>query len=229
MPTNPAADNWIRPLEDAALWASIRARQETALPDKLISNEYLPYEIIEAVVSLESGFDPDAVNASSGATGLGQILPNGSQELGWYETTFGEDISQDELKNPTTNLRVASFGMIGRWFQVGKGSWFDAAIRYFGCTSRSDSGDGNMTCAEYQDTLIDYVDTWYGSDKVTALNKGEPGRQSISDRVLGETLSDCLLGQVECNFSTLIPYLVTGGAVLVGGLAVILSFVLLVR
>ena len=56
----------------------------------------------EKVVQRESGYKADAVNSSSGATGLFQLMPSHAK---WIKATFGYDFS--EMKDPSKNARVA--------------------------------------------------------------------------------------------------------------------------
>jgi hypothetical protein len=56
----------------------------------------------ERIVDRESNFDANAVNPSSGATGLFQIMPSHSS---WIKATYGYDFS--EMKDPYKNSRVA--------------------------------------------------------------------------------------------------------------------------
>ncbi|MGI8756349.1 MAG: transglycosylase SLT domain-containing protein, partial [Acidimicrobiales bacterium] len=56
----------------------------------------------ERVVQRESNFQADAVNPSSGTTGLFQIHPT---HASWIKATFGYDFS--EMKDPYKNAQVA--------------------------------------------------------------------------------------------------------------------------
>lgn len=56
----------------------------------------------ERIVDRESNFQAGAVNRSSGATGLFQIMPSHSS---WIRSTYGYDFS--EMKDPYKNSRVA--------------------------------------------------------------------------------------------------------------------------
>jgi soluble lytic murein transglycosylase-like protein len=56
-----------------------------------------PYDVA-ALIMIESGGNPDAVNTESGATGLGQIMPRGSGN--WAENRP----TSEELKDPETNI-----------------------------------------------------------------------------------------------------------------------------
>jgi hypothetical protein len=56
----------------------------------------------ERIVDRESNFQADAVNPSSGATGLFQIMPSHSS---WIRSTYGYSFS--EMKDPYKNSRVA--------------------------------------------------------------------------------------------------------------------------
>lgn len=56
----------------------------------------------ERIVARESGFNPEAVNRSSGATGLFQLMPlHGS----WIKAELGYDFS--EMKDPYKNAEAA--------------------------------------------------------------------------------------------------------------------------
>ncbi|MGI8754366.1 MAG: transglycosylase SLT domain-containing protein [Acidimicrobiales bacterium] len=56
----------------------------------------------ERIVKRESNFQADAVNPSSGTTGLFQIHPT---HASWIKATFGYDFS--EMKDPYKNAQVA--------------------------------------------------------------------------------------------------------------------------
>jgi len=56
----------------------------------------------ERIVQRESNFDADAVNPSSGTTGLFQLHP---VHATWIKNTYGYDFS--EMKDPWKNARVA--------------------------------------------------------------------------------------------------------------------------
>lgn len=54
------------------------------------------------IVERESGWQADAVNRSSGATGLFQLMPSHAK---WIKATYGYEFS--EMKDPYKNSRVA--------------------------------------------------------------------------------------------------------------------------
>lgn len=56
----------------------------------------------ERIVARESGFDPEAVNRSSGATGLFQLMP---LHKTWIKAELGYDFS--EMKDPYKNAEAA--------------------------------------------------------------------------------------------------------------------------
>jgi soluble lytic murein transglycosylase-like protein len=56
----------------------------------------------ERIVKRESGYNPEAVNKSSGATGLFQLMPSHAR---WIKSKFGYDFS--EMKDAEKNAEVA--------------------------------------------------------------------------------------------------------------------------
>ena len=58
----------------------------------------LPPELLAGIVDYESGGDPNAGHPTSGATGLGQVMPKGSGQ--W----FNDRPTKQELLDPETNL-----------------------------------------------------------------------------------------------------------------------------
>ena len=56
----------------------------------------VPWKLLKAQVKQESGFNPDAVNKNSGATGLAQFMPRTWEE--WRDATPGIQAEIDKLK-----------------------------------------------------------------------------------------------------------------------------------
>lgn len=86
----------------------------------------------ERVVERESNFQADAVNPSSGTTGLFQIHPVHSK---WIKSTYGYDFS--EMKDPYKNSRVAK-GISDQAYAYWRDGWQPwrlngRAIRNGGC------------------------------------------------------------------------------------------------
>lgn len=87
-----------------------------------------PYEIVEAYIAHESEGVPGAVNPvampnGEHATGLMQIVPGYSVTGAWTDYS-GESVTQEQLKDPATNLRVGIVGLGDRALDVQRTGWF---------------------------------------------------------------------------------------------------------
>ena len=65
----------------------------------------VPKDLIYATISVESGFDENAVS-SVGAIGLTQIMPD---TLTWLETKTGESYTEEDLRNPEIAIKYCAF------------------------------------------------------------------------------------------------------------------------
>lgn len=200
MPENPVAAPYLDTIRGAVAVARSWLVQDDIgggpdiIPGTFHSYDQIPPEIVESLINLETGgtWNPNLVNPSSGATGLGQFLPDGSQELAWYEELSDNDITRDDLTNPRTSINLVAFGLGARMSQVGSESWYDAGMAYFGCLGpdgkidRSRS-DGNTSCQQYGQTLYDYIEKWYGKNTaedigdVPGVDVTERARDAVSD------------------------------------------------
>jgi soluble lytic murein transglycosylase-like protein len=70
----------------------------------------------EKIVERESGYQADAVNRSSGATGLFQLMPLHAK---WIKANYGYD--WDEMKDPYKNAEVAAGLSHEAWKLYGDG------------------------------------------------------------------------------------------------------------
>ncbi|QXC59676.1 lytic transglycosylase domain-containing protein [Aquihabitans sp. G128] len=71
----------------------------------------------ERIVDRESNFQAGAVNKSSGATGLFQLMPSHAK---WIKATYGYEFS--EMKDPYKNARVAK-GLSNEAFRYWGDGW----------------------------------------------------------------------------------------------------------
>lgn len=65
----------------------------------------LPIELMVCLYDLESEFDPKSVNPSSGAIGLGQMLPS---TFRWMRKVVKDGSRLKDLKNPNINIRYTT-------------------------------------------------------------------------------------------------------------------------
>lgn len=75
--------------------------QYTLLVEKYAAENSLELSLVYGVMHTESGFNPDA-ESEVGALGLMQITP---QTFQWLQTKTGEDLPDEALKDPETNIR----------------------------------------------------------------------------------------------------------------------------
>ena len=104
----------------------------------------IPWEVLAAVVAVESGGNPEAVSVA-GAIGLAQVMP---QYHSHRAAKYGGN-----LADPQVNLLVAA-EILAEHYQK-YGSWDKAIAAYFGAID----AQGNITTAKdaYGTTGIDYV------------------------------------------------------------------------
>lgn len=147
----------------------------------------VPPELLEAIVNLESGGEPNAQTGT--ATGLGQIMPTGLEynaavSDSRFVSKFG---NAPNLYDPEQNLAVMAIGLTARHdagvasrLDGGYGTWADwygTSLGYFGAVgndndpatnkpyseaytptdSAIDNGDGNVTGIGYFDRIAEYV------------------------------------------------------------------------
>lgn len=93
----------------------------------------VPWEVLGAIMAIESGGNPDAVS-SQGAVGLMQIMPQYHQERA---NKYGGN-----LKDPRTNILTAADFLAELYKRYG--SWEKAAAAYFGAID----SQGNITGAQ---------------------------------------------------------------------------------
>jgi soluble lytic murein transglycosylase-like protein len=101
----PADGNRLAEKTDPAAWY----RQ---LAERSASQAGLPPAIADAVMAVESGYDPHAVG-SSGEIGLMQVLPSTARMLGFMG-------SLDGLAEPETNIRLGVAYLAEAWRLAGK-------------------------------------------------------------------------------------------------------------
>ena len=69
------------------------------------AEEYsVPRDLLYATISVESGFDENAVS-NAGAIGLTQIMPD---TLSWLETKTGESYTEEDLRNPEIAIKYCA-------------------------------------------------------------------------------------------------------------------------
>ena len=75
------------------------------------------WECAQRIAERESGLQPDAVNARSGATGLFQLIPSHSS---WIKSDLGYDFS--EMKDPYKNSEAAKL-LSSKSFKANGDGW----------------------------------------------------------------------------------------------------------
>lgn len=113
-------------------WSSKWAR----LIDKVSHEENEDAFLVSAMVSSESGFDPNKVNEKTGALGLMQVMHGSADHvlLGWKRAQTSS-VPIEKILNPTTNLRVG-IRILKRYKQLCEGDLVKALSAYSnqGCT-----------------------------------------------------------------------------------------------
>jgi soluble lytic murein transglycosylase-like protein len=139
-----------------------------------------PAQLLTAIVEVESGFDPSAVNSGDPgfAWGLGQLLPTTARFMGWT----GSD--SRELLAPQLNLALAG-KYVGYQLKRYNGSTADAASAYnAGRTlKRADGTFGNAGyVAKVGSRLADLGTSYAALDHPSA---GSPPALIVADPVAG--------------------------------------------
>lgn len=105
------------------------------------SNNTINPKIIEAVIQVESGGNPKAINCKSGALGLMQIMPKTGRSLGF---------TKEQLLNPKTN-REAGTKYLSKLMSEYCSNNIHCALRSYYC------GPGNRNkkaCYRYADKVL---------------------------------------------------------------------------
>jgi soluble lytic murein transglycosylase-like protein len=92
-----------------------------ALAEREARRAGLPAEVADAVIAVESGYDPGQIG-SSGEIGLMQVLPSTAQMLGFVG-------SASALAVPETNIRYGVTYLAGAWRRAG-GDLCTAVMKY---------------------------------------------------------------------------------------------------
>ena len=98
----------------------------------------VPPQLFNDVITAESGWNPNAINPSSGATGIAQFLPSTAANPGYGVTPF-------DPTNPQASLTGAAQYLAGLFNATG--SWSGALNAYSGNTSGSAAYPGNQAIA----------------------------------------------------------------------------------
>jgi hypothetical protein len=170
--------------------------------------ETVDYRVVDAVVTLESQWNYDEVSPDN-AIGLGQIVPTG-WEWGLFKPLYrekeGKELSDEALFDPYVNITATAFGLGARLSslnpeqgQPANTNWLDAAIRYFGCNSYSDTGDRYTTCTQYAQTIEQNIRDAYGDKAVDEVRRGKlpPLAERVPTKLLGKTMpADPITGKI---------------------------------
>lgn len=107
-PVAPAPE----PATPAAPPAALGRAGYRALIERESARAGLPAEIAEAVLAVESGYNPGA-RGGAGEIGLMQVLPSTARMLGFAGT-------DDQLADPATNIRYGVTYLAGAWRRGGQ-------------------------------------------------------------------------------------------------------------
>ena len=156
----------------------------------------VPYEIVEAYIEHESQGVPDAINPtpmSNGqhATGLMQIVP-GLSITGVWSDYSGEGVTQEQLLDPQTNLRVGIAGLADRALDIQRtgGFGYDFEGNRQRDTGKEMGPDWptTVTIGMWGAGYMDGYGFWQPNWEVTDGPSGETGagmRQFLFDYVQG--------------------------------------------
>lgn len=132
------------------------------LAEKYAAENSLELSLVYAVMHTESGFDPEA-ESEVGALGLMQITP---QTFQWLQTKTGEDLPDEALKDPETNIRYGCLflGMLQDKF----GTKREILAAYHAGMGRVSQWLGDVEYSQDGKTLqkIPYSDTAHYVNKV---------------------------------------------------------------
>jgi cell wall-associated NlpC family hydrolase len=101
----------------------------------------IPLPVLRAVLSVESGGDPEYINAATGATGLMQVRPEIAAAA---STSYGHD-----LTSPATNIRTAAESMRRAYDQFG--NWDLAYAAFSGAINLDRSTPAYRDPADFGD------------------------------------------------------------------------------
>lgn len=130
----------------------------------------VPVGILQAVATRESGGNASAVNASSGATGLFQILPSTARDPGYGVTP----LDASGLTDPTQSANFAASYLAAQYQRTG--SW-DAAISQY-------SG-GGYSLADLQSAYPQYLGSGAVSGTTTGTGTGIGSSGALVDPTTG--------------------------------------------
>jgi soluble lytic murein transglycosylase-like protein len=82
------------------------------------NNFGVPPSILTEYIQDESGFNPDAYNASSGAAGLGQILDSTAANPGYGITPVSNPYDPQQSTNFIAQYLSAAYAQLGSWTQA---------------------------------------------------------------------------------------------------------------
>lgn len=149
--------------------------------------DIVPPHIVEGIINVESGGDPNAYNAGSGAAGLGQIT-EGGLEWGAYLRDH-PDAKFSSVSDPDVNIDVMIAGLSARHasgvtdrLQGGNGAqqdWYMTAAGYLGGADNdgfNGASDSLGTSGpEYVRRVRLYIMRTWGTDTASEIDSLEPG------------------------------------------------------
>lgn len=188
--------------------------QLQALANGSASQYGVPSSLFQQLITGESGWNPNAVS-STGALGLGQVLPSTANAPGYGVGSYGGD-----LTDPQGNLDFSANYLSALYGQTG--SWVDAINRYTGgqapastiaaAMAADGSGSGGFTNAPgFADNPLNYDPT----TGIVTPNSGAAGAG------LGDPGSAA--GQGVLFLSGVVGYLQQGGLILLGVLVIVVG------
>lgn len=112
----------------------------------------VPLSVLTAQSRLESNFNPNAVNATSGATGIGQILPSTARNPGYGVAP----IDPSMLTNPRENILFQARYLAGRAKAAGATDWSNPMHRRIAMNAYSGAltPSGDATYADKIEALL---------------------------------------------------------------------------
>ena len=110
-------------------------------------------EYLAAIVKAESGFNAASINKSSGATGLGQVMPS---DAPGYGSTFSGRPTTQQLLDPATNLDWSA-RILASALQRGGGDFNQVAKGYFGSGSDAQGTSTAVAQSRYNAALNSIV------------------------------------------------------------------------
>lgn len=177
-------------LNRAAL--SPQMQQWAGLIEEKADKYGVPPELLAGIVDYESGGKPDAGHPTSGATGLGQVMPKGS---GPY---FNDRPTKQELLDPETNLEWSAKILAANYKKFNNNPQ-SAAAAYLGAVDSkgnpTTAADANGTNGfKYVQEVMARTEKFTGAGQSGPSSRGaDPVAQQLAqERKMAETTQDII-------------------------------------